>query len=126
MYKIGDIVEGTVTGVQNYGVFVQLNDGQQGLIHISECTHGFIANLHDILKIGQPVKAIIIDLDEYTKKISLSIRALEKVPLSKPVVRKKRRRSGYTNQLGFETLKQQLPIWIAQAHQLLAKEKENK
>lgn len=122
MYKIGDIVEGTVTGVQLYGVFIQLSDGQQGLIHISECTHGFISNVHEFLKVGQTVKTMIIDLDEYSKKISLSIRAIEKIPLMKSTVRKKRRRTGYSNQIGFTTLKEQLPIWIQEAQQLLAKE----
>lgn len=123
MYKIGDIIEGSVTGVQTYGIFVQLADGQQGLIHISECTHGYIANVHDFLKIGQTVKAMVIDVDDFTKKISLSLRALEKIPLAKQPVRKKRRRAVYTNQLGFETLKNMLPKWVAEAQEMLSKEK---
>lgn len=123
MYKIGDIIEGVVTGVQTYGVFVHLEDDQQGLIHISECTHGYINNVHDFLKVGQTVKAMVIDVDEFTKKISLSLRALEKIPLAKQPIRKKRRRAVYTNQIGFETLRQKMPEWIQQAQEMLSKEK---
>ncbi|MBS4761927.1 S1 RNA-binding domain-containing protein [Carnobacteriaceae bacterium zg-ZUI252] len=123
MYKIGDIIEGSVTGIQTYGIFVQLENEQQGLIHISECTHGYIPNVYDFLKIGQTVRAMVIDVDEYTQKISLSLRALEKIPLAKQPVRKKRRRAVYMNQIGFETLKNMLPTWIEEAQQLLSKDK---
>lgn len=123
MYKIGDIIEGTVTGVQQYGVFVHLEDNQQGLIHISECTHGYINNVHEFLKVGQQVKAMVIDVDEYTKKISLSLRALEKIKLPKQPIKKRRRRAVYTNQIGFATLKKALPEWMAQAQEMLSKDK---
>ncbi|MBS4750204.1 S1 RNA-binding domain-containing protein [Granulicatella sp. zg-ZJ] len=119
MYKIGDIIEGTVTGVQPYGIFVSLGQDEQGLIHISECTHGYIQNVQGFLTLGQTVRAMVIDVDEYTKKISLSLRALEKIPVPKQVVRKKRRRDVYTNQLGFETLRQKLPEWIDEAQELI-------
>lgn len=120
MYKIGDIVQGVVTGVQAYGVFVHLDSGEQGLIHISECAHGYIQNVHHFIHIGQNIEAMVIDVDEYTKKISLSIRALEKIPLPKQIVRKRsKRRYAYTNQLGFETLKQKMPEWIQEAQQMI-------
>lgn len=126
MYKIGNIIEGVVTGVQPYGIFVSLENGQQGLIHISECTHGYIQNVHDFLQLGQVVKAMVIDVDEYSKKVSLSLRALEKVPLPKQQGKKRRRRSVYMNQLGFETLRQKMPEWIAEAQQLIQREQKEK
>lgn len=126
MYKIGDIIQGTVTGVQSYGVFVSLESGEQGLIHISECTHGYIQNVHHFIHVGQTIEAMVIDIDEYTKKISLSMRALEKIPLPKQIVRKRsKRRYAYTNQLGFETLRKQLPIWIEEAQELIHQNQEN-
>ena len=70
-YKIGDILEGTVTGIQPYGAFVSLDDETQGLIHVSEIQSGFTKNIHEVLQIGDPVHVQVIDIDEYTKKISL-------------------------------------------------------
>lgn len=126
MYKIGDIIEGMVTGIQAYGIFVSLDDQQQGLIHISECTHGYIQNVHDFLKLGQTVRAMVIDIDEYTKKVSLSLRALEKIAIPKSPARKKRRRAVYTNQLGFETLRKMMPEWIEEAQEMIGKDTQNK
>ncbi|MFT8557955.1 CvfD/Ygs/GSP13 family RNA-binding post-transcriptional regulator [Liquorilactobacillus hordei] len=81
-YKIGSIVEGKITGIQAYGAFVALDTHTQGLIHISECHHGFISDIHRYLKVNQTVKAIIIDIDEYTRKISLSIRCIKEPPVN--------------------------------------------
>ena len=78
-FRIGDIVTAKVTGVQNYGVFLELDEDTQGLIHISECKHGYMDNVHDFVKVGQEVTAKVIDVDEFSNKISLSIRALEKL-----------------------------------------------
>lgn len=127
MYKIGDIVEGVVTGIQTYGVFVSLDDNHQGLIHISECTHGYLQNVNDFVKVGQKVRVMVIDVDEYTQKIGLSLRALEKVPLSKHIIKKRRRRRNvYMNQLGFETLREQMPKWVEEAKEMIALTQDDK
>ncbi|MFZ4356441.1 CvfD/Ygs/GSP13 family RNA-binding post-transcriptional regulator, partial [Enterococcus gallinarum] len=73
-YKIGQIIEGKVTGIQTYGAFVSLDNETQGLIHVSEVQSGYTKNIHSLLKVGQPVTVQIIDIDEYSKKISLSLR----------------------------------------------------
>ena len=75
-YKIGQIIEGKVTGIQPYGAFVSLDNETQGLIHVSEVQSGYTKNIHSLLKVGQPVTVQIIDIDEYSKKISLSLRTL--------------------------------------------------
>ena len=72
-FRIGDIVTAKVTGVQNYGVFLELDEDTQGLIHISECKHGYMDNVHDFVKVGQEVTAKVIDVDEFSNKISLSL-----------------------------------------------------
>ena len=77
-YRIGMVLTGKVIGVQNYGVFVLLDDNTQGLVHISELTHGYVNNINNYFKIGQMVKVMIIDIDEYNGKISLSLKCLEK------------------------------------------------
>ena len=75
--KIGDIVDGFVTGIQPYGAFVSLDEETQGLIHVSEIQSGYTKNIQDVLKIGEKVQVQIIDIDEYSQKISLSRRTLE-------------------------------------------------
>ena len=72
--KVGMKVSGVVTGIQPYGVFVDIGEHQQGLIHISECHSGYVADIYRLFKVGQPVNALIIDIDEYSGKISLSTR----------------------------------------------------
>lgn len=66
--KIGDIIEGEVTGIQHYGIFVSLSETEQGLVHISECKHGYMGEIKDFVQIGDKVKVVIVDIDEYTKK----------------------------------------------------------
>ena len=73
-YKIGMVINGKITGIQPYGAFVSLDNNQQGLIHVSEVKHGFIKNIADELEVGQKVTVKVIDIDEYTQKISLSLR----------------------------------------------------
>ena len=51
-YRIGMVLDGKVTGIQPYGAFVALDDKTQGLIHISECRHGFIDDIRSYLKVG--------------------------------------------------------------------------
>jgi small subunit ribosomal protein S1 len=76
-YKVGDIIEGIVTGIVDFGVFIKF-DSLEGLAHISELAYQLIENPHDIVKIGDKIKAKIIDVDK--DKISLSIKALQKNP----------------------------------------------
>ncbi|NKZ29934.1 S1 RNA-binding domain-containing protein [Facklamia miroungae] len=114
-FKIGDIIEGEVTGIQNYGIFVKLSDDEQGLVHISECKHGYVGELEDFIEVGEHVKVVVIDIDEYSKKISLSMRALDKTntPLFPVRNRKKKRRN--LPDIGFKTISDKMPLWIKQA-----------
>ena len=119
-YKIGMILEGKVTGIQAYGAFVSLDDQTQGLIHISECHHGYVENIEDFLKVGQKVRVMIIDIDEYTGKISLSVRCLEK-PFDFSRANKRvhyQQKKFWTNkhvQEGFAPIAQRLDGWVTQA-----------
>ncbi|APB31032.1 CvfD/Ygs/GSP13 family RNA-binding post-transcriptional regulator [Vagococcus teuberi] len=108
--KIGDIMIGEITGIQTYGAFVSLGDNQQGLIHVSEVKHGFIKNIEDDLRVGQKVKVQVIDVDEYTKKISLSLRVFQDAP---PILFKKKKyfTNRYKN-IGFESIDKNLSIWV--------------
>lgn len=77
--EIGQLVEGTVSTVKPFGVFVDL-DGVTGLIHIKEVSQKFIESLASLFPMGQSVKALIIDLDEGRRRVSLSTRLLENYP----------------------------------------------
>ncbi|MGY3767132.1 CvfD/Ygs/GSP13 family RNA-binding post-transcriptional regulator [Vagococcus vulneris] len=115
-YKIGMVLTGQITGVQPYGAFVSLSQNHQGLIHVSEVRHGFVKNIFDELSVGEQVRVRIIDVDEYTKKISLSMRVLEEVD-SKVITGMKRKRY-FTNRkkkIGFESIEKKLDSWIDEA-----------
>lgn len=120
-YQIGMIIDGVVTGIQPYGAFVALDDQTQGLIHISEVQAGYTKNIYQTLHVGDKMKVQIIDIDEYSKKISLSLRTLEEqIPLV-PFHRKRY----FTNKnktIGFKTIKKALPTWISETlDELLSK-----
>lgn len=76
-YKIGDVIEGIITGIVDFGAFVKF-DNIEGLIHISELDYQLIEDPRDIIKIGDKIKAKIIEIDK--NKISLSIKALKDNP----------------------------------------------
>ncbi len=75
-YKVGDIVEVKVLRFSNFGAFVELEAGIDGLVHISQISDKRISKPADVLNIGDIVKAKIIDIKPEEKKISLSIREL--------------------------------------------------
>lgn len=74
-YEVGSIVTGKVVQIKEYGAFVELEPGLDGLVHISEVAHKRVANIADELSIGQEVKTKILDIDTERKRISLSIKA---------------------------------------------------
>lgn len=118
--KIGDKIQGKVTGIQPYGAFVNLETGETGLIHISEIRTGFIENIHDILKIGDRVLVQVVDFDEFTGKASLSMRTLEE---EKHHFIKRHRFSNSRHKFGFEPLSKAMPQWIRESKQFLQEEK---
>lgn len=71
--EIGKVVDGTVTGITNFGAFIQLPDGNTGLCHISEIADEYVKNVKDYLKEKQVVKVKIIEMNG-NGKVSLSIR----------------------------------------------------
>ena len=71
-YQVGDIVEGTVTGIAKFGAFVDLPGGVRGLVHISEVSDDYVKNINNYLSIGQKVKVMIIGLEG--EKTALSIK----------------------------------------------------
>ena len=77
-YAVGDAVEGTVTGAVDFGVFVRLEEGLEGLVHISEIDWGLVENTRSLFKVGDKVKVKVIEVKD--DKISLSIKQLKENP----------------------------------------------
>lgn len=77
--ELGQLVEGKITGIKPFGVFVDM-DGTTGLLHIKQVTQKYIESLAAVFQVGQPIKAVITDLDEGKGRISLSTRVLENYP----------------------------------------------
>lgn len=76
-FKQGDIVEGEVKRIANFGAFVEIKPGVEGLVHISQISKEHIGNPQEVVKEGQKVKVKILDIDEEAKRISLSMREAE-------------------------------------------------
>ncbi|EKE06462.1 MAG: RNA binding S1 protein, partial [uncultured bacterium] len=77
-YKVGDTVDGEVSALTSFGAFIKFGEGLEGLVHISEIVWQRIEHPRDVLKVGQKVKAQIIDLNK--SKIYLSIKRLVQDP----------------------------------------------
>lgn len=77
--EIGQLVSGTVSDLKPFGAFIKL-DGLTGLLHIKEVSQNFVPNLGSVLKIGEPIKAIVLDLDPGRGRVSLSTKVLENRP----------------------------------------------
>lgn len=77
-YTLGDVVSGEVTGAVDFGIFIKIEEGLEGLIHISEIDWSLVENPRELFKVGDKVKAKIIDIKD--DKISLSIKALKENP----------------------------------------------
>ncbi|ANC78292.1 MAG: S1 domain-containing post-transcriptional regulator GSP13 [Bacillota bacterium] len=124
-FEVGSIVEGKVTGIKPFGAFVALNDNVQGLVHISEVSHGFVKDINDALSVGDVVSVKVLSVDEDSKKISLSIRQTQEAPA--PAPKKERRPGGFNNNnkksntnnqdanKGFNTLEAKLKDWLKES-----------
>lgn len=74
-FEVGQVVSGKVVQIKEYGAFIELEPGLDGLVHISEVAHKRVTNIADELTIGQEVNAKILEIDKERKRISLSIKA---------------------------------------------------
>lgn len=81
-FPIGTVVRGTVTRLANFGAFVRLATGIEGLIHISELAHKRVANVANVLKEGEEVEVKILTVERDSQRIGLSLRATQAKPES--------------------------------------------
>ena len=104
-YKTGEIVTGYVTGIENYGIFVNVDEKYNGLIHISEITSSYVRNINDYAKIGEVIRAKVIE-EEKNNQLKLSIKDIDY-----RIMRKKNVKIEET-ECGFSTLSLMLNKWI--------------
>jgi small subunit ribosomal protein S1 len=76
-YQPGQLVQGTVTKITNFGVFVGLQDGLEGLLHISELADHKVENPEDVVKVGDQIEVKILRVDTDERKIGLSRKRVE-------------------------------------------------
>ena len=79
-FKVGDIIDGTVTKLVNFGAFVRVREGLEGLIHISELSHQRVAHPGDVVHEGQVLKLKVISLDSERHRLGLSLKQAEEPP----------------------------------------------
>lgn len=102
-YKKNDIVIGKVTGIENYGIFLSIDNNYTGLIHISEMSEKFVKNVFDYVQLGEVIKAKVLELDEEKKKMKLSIKNFSY---------KIEEKEELEDRNGFSPLREILPKWI--------------
>lgn len=104
-YRTGDIIKVTVTSIENYGIFVKVDEEYNGLIHISEMSKKFVTNVRNFAFPGETIYAKIVDVDTIKNQMKLSIKSIDYRLTSR-----KGRLMESPN--GFSKLKEMLPIWI--------------
>ena len=84
--KVGDVVDGTIMNVTNYGAFFEIREGLEGLIHVSDLTwSGKRENPGKLVEPGKPARAKILSIDPANKRISLGLKQLEEDPFEQVV-----------------------------------------
>ncbi len=73
-HKVGDQIDGVVTKLTNFGAFIELQDGLEGLLHVSEISERHIKDPADELKVGEPLQVRILKVEKDSRKIALTLR----------------------------------------------------
>ena len=78
--KTGDTIKAPISRISQFGAFMDLDGGIQGLIHLSEISHGVVKDIREHVKVGEEVEAKIINFEPKRKRIGLSLKALQPMP----------------------------------------------
>ena len=127
--EVGSVVEGVVTGITNFGAFVELPEGKTGLIHISEVADVYVNDVHDFLKERDSVKVKVLTVDD-RGKIGLSIKALQykpaapaqsaaAAPVRPPRPPRDMRRTAATRQIGSPSFEDKLSRFLKDSDERL-------
>lgn len=114
LYKLNQLVTGTVTKIAAYGAFLTFPNEQTGLIHISEISDKFVRNIESFLAVGQHIKVKIIDIDASNNYLRLSLKQVSPDEQSGVVSEGKKKRFPVPEEeIDFSPLAEKLPTWIA-------------
>lgn len=80
-HYVGEIVTGTVTKLVDFGAFVEIEKGVEGLIHISQLSYRHVKTADEVVSVGEEVTVKIININEEQKRVGLSIKELEEKPV---------------------------------------------
>lgn len=83
-YKLNDTIKAQISRISQFGAFMELEGGIQGLIHLSEISHWVVKDIREHVKVGEEVEAKIINFDPKKKRIGLSLKALQEAPKDAP------------------------------------------
>jgi len=76
-YRRGQVVKGVVTNITDFGIFLEIEEGVEGLIHVSEIGEDKAGSLKELATVGEDLEALIISIDKRSRKIGLSLRELK-------------------------------------------------
>lgn len=119
--EVGTIIEGKVTGITNFGAFVELGNGQTGLVHISEVADAYVQDIKDYLKEQEVVKVKVINIRD--GKIGLSIKQVNPSPQAPATSRPPRRgggRGGFRNNRGPRSFEDKLNRFMKESDERLS------
>lgn len=108
----GQIIEGTITGIKPYGAFVQIDEDTTGLIHISEISDDFVRDIRHFVSQGEKVIAKIIDVDEESQQLRLSLKALNYSFRKGRKSQQQKRNLLPEHNIGFNTVVEMMPRWM--------------
>ena len=116
-YNKNDVVLGLVTGIENYGIFISLDEYYSGLIHISEISDDFVRNVNNYVSIGETIKVRVLEVDDELFQLKLSIKNLDYR------INKVKNDGIIETGSGFFILKNNLSNWI-NSHKMKEEEKK--
>ncbi len=117
-YKKDDIVKGRVTGIEDYGIFVSIDDNITGLIHISEISSSFVRNIADYVEMDEEIQAKVLEYDAKNKKLKLSIKDFDYHTNHNKKTTINETKSGFAN------LHKSLDKWIEEKEEEMAKKQK--
>ena len=103
-YNSGDIIKATVSGIEEYGIFVKIDKKYDGLVHISEVSHDFVRKIDDYVNVGDEIYVEVLEIDPDSNNMKLSIKNIDYKNTGE-------RRSEIDYIEGFKPLKEALEKW---------------
>ena len=114
-YRVGQTIEGKVTGIQPYGAFVMLDRQTAGLIHISEISDGYVRDISRFVKVGDTITVKIIDFDSSANQARLSLKALHHTHSRSRRRPMNRKAELPENNIGFSSIAANLKQWVSES-----------